>query len=280
MRRGRRAAHHMEIAMPSSIPLSFGISCLHYEWETLPEAFARAQDEFGIDAIEFSTNRLDGDDYAACRRLAADRGMTVDLHAWDNLAADAAAGVEAMQRTLDQCAAAGVRHLIVHLGSHPDRRAGIDNVIAVCADAAPAYEQANVVICVENHYLFDYKDLHEIGGEPSDFHALFAAVSSPALRFNLDYGHSHMSGNTDAFIDELKDFLAYTHIADNLGEHDDHLAWRDGTVPWESVLRRTLATGFRGPFVIEFPEWKGGAGRFREFMDFLRRLDEEADESP
>ena len=253
--------------------LTFGISCLHYEWETIQQAFARAQDEFGIDAVEFSTNRMDPGHYAECKQIAADRGMAVDLHAWENLAIDAAAGAEAMRHTLDLCVEAGVRCLIVHMGSNPSRQQGIENVIEICETVAPAYQDAGVTITLENHYLFEYEGKNEIGGEPSDFEPVFAAVDSPAVKLNLDYGHSHMSGNTAAFIDELRDHLAYTHIADNMGEHDDHLAWPDGTVDWSQEIAHTLRVGFRGPFVIEFPEWKCSPNRFREFVGFVERLD-------
>ena len=82
-----------------------------------------------------------------------------------------------------------------------------------------------------------------------------------------------MSKNTTAFIDELPPHLAYTHIADNLGEHDDHLAFEEGTVDWAKEIAHTLSVGFRGPFVIEFPEWRCGVERFTDFMDLVRRLD-------
>ena len=257
----------------SNTALAFGISCLHYGWDTIAQAFTRARDEFGIEAIEFSTNRMEPGDYAECKRVAADMGMTADLHAWDNLAADVAAGKDAMDRSLDLSVEAGIRFLVAHMGSHPSREQGIENVVEVCAAVAPAYEDAGVTICLENHYLYEYEGKNEIGGEPCDFRPVFAAVDSPAVKLILDYGHSHMCRNTTAFIDELKDQLVYTHIADNMGEHDDHMAWPDGTVDWEKEIGHTLRVGFRGPFAIEFPERKCSAERFREFVAFVRQRD-------
>jgi len=66
-------------------------------------------------------------------------------------------------------------------------------------------------------------------------------------------------------------YLAYAHVADNMGEHDDHLAFGEGTVGWEAVIGATLATGFRGPYVIEFPEGPE-PGRFAAFVEFVRGL--------
>ena len=45
-----------------------------------------------------------------------------------------------------------------------------------------------------------------------------------------------MTKNVDAFIEELKPWLSYIHIADNMGEHDDHLAFGDGTVDCPGFL--------------------------------------------
>jgi sugar phosphate isomerase/epimerase len=57
--------------------------------------------------------------------------------------------------------------------------------------------------------------------------------------------------------------LVYTHLADNLGGHDDHLMFGEGAVPWREVLTATLAIGYSGPFTVEFP--------VRESMEGLSR---------
>jgi len=249
--------------------LTIGISCLHYEWQSLAEAFARAQ-ELCFDIIEFSTNRLCEDDYSRCAELSASTGVGLSLHAWVDPAgqppADAAAELRVV---LAQCVAMAATHLIVHMGAHPDRAQGLQRLVETCAAIAPDYERAGVVLCLENHYPYEYHGLYELGGDPDDFLTVFAPVRSPAVRFCLDYGHSHMAGNTEDFIARLAPWLAYTHIADNLGEHDDHLAPEDGTVDWPAVLRLTLQAGFRGPFIIEFPE-RGDPGRFARFLQTLQ----------
>ena len=248
--------------------LTIGISCLHYEWASLEEAFERAR-ELGFDLIEFSTTCLSGDDYPRCAELSAATGIGLSLHAWVDPAGqppeDAA---DELRETLAQCVAMGATHLVVHMGSHADRALGLQRLAETCGAVAPEYERAGVTLCLENHYPYEYHGLHELGGDPDDFLTVFAQVNSPALRFCLDYGHSHMAGNTEEFIARLAPWLAYTHIADNLGEHDDHLAPEDGTVDWPAVLRLTLQTGFRGPFTIEFPE-RGDAGRFQRFLQTL-----------
>ena len=251
-----------------------GISCLHYRWDTLHEAFDRAQNEISVGLIEFSTNRVEPELYGRCRLLAERSGMRLGLHAWDNVPAHGVAdGRDILLAHLETCKKMGVEYLVIHVGSHPRRAEGLELMANVCEAIAPAFEEAGVVLCLENHYLYEYEGKNELGGEPDDFLVLFSRVDSPAVRFCLDYGHSHMSQNTSQFISQLSSHLVYTHIADNYGEHDDHVGFGEGTVDWPAALTETLATGFRGPFVIEFPE-HAGIERFGEFMQLTREIEE------
>lgn len=245
-----------------------GISCLHYEWRTLGEAFHRAG-ELGFDLIEFSTTRLEAADYPRCAELSDDTGLATGLHAWlDPVRLPPEEAARQLREVVHLCAVMHSGHLVVHLGSHPERAVGLQRLAQVCEQVTPDCQTANVILCLENHYPYEYKGLNELGGNPDDFLPIFNHTDSPFLRFCLDYGHSHMAGNTEQFISRLGPWLAYTHIADNLGEHDDHLAPEDGTVNWPEVLRLTLRPGFRGPFVIEFPE-QSDPGRFARFLQVL-----------
>lgn len=254
--------------MPAS-DLTIGVSCLHYAWDTLTQAYERAA-AYGFDLIEFSTTSLEAEDYARCADLSRQTGIGVSLHAWLDPAGEPVPdAVAALRAVLAQCVTMGASHLIVHMGAHLDRALGLGRLAEVYATVAPDFEQAGTLLCLENHYPYAYHDLHELGGEPDDFLAVFGQVVSPALRFCLDYGHSHMASNTADFIARLAPWLSYTHIADSMGEHDDHLAAGDGTVDWPTALDQTLRTGFRGPFTIEFPE-QGDPARFRRFLGMLQ----------
>jgi len=239
----------------SKEPLLLGISCLHYEWNCLDEAFSRCVEEFGLELIEFSTGSISEEDYDICKTLSYEYGVQLGLHAWANLPA---LGIEDGEtqalRFLNICQQMGSGYLILHMGAHGNRRAGIQIITEICERVMPDFEYQNVLLCLENHYPYEYQGMNEIGGVPDDFEELFNNVDSSNIGFCLDYGHSNMSGNTDDFIARLHPYLCYTHIADNMGEHDEHLPFGEGTVDWQDVLWQTLKTGFRGPFVIEFPE--------------------------
>ncbi len=253
-------------------PLLLGISCLHYEWNSLEDAFRRCVDEFGLELIEFSTGSVFEEEYSACRMLSEKHGVQLGLHAWLNLPAiGQESGVAEALDLLRVCQQMNVKYLILHMGTHPNRRDGIQIITDICEQIAPDYEHKDVVLCLENHYPYKYEGLNELGGDPDDFLGLFAQIESPNIRFCLDYGHSNMADNTNDFIERLHPYLAYTHIADNMGEHDNHLAFGEGTVDWQNALSATLKTGFRGPYVIEFPESRG-IEYFHQFVQTIKEM--------
>jgi len=230
-------------------------------------------EEFGLELIEFSTGRISEEDYTTCRTLSEKYGVQLGLHAWGDLPAmEQDDGVAEALKLLEMCEQMGAKYLILHLGSHPNRNLGIKIVADICDEVASDYEYQDVILCLENHYPYEYGGKNELGGDPNDFLEFFSQVDSPNIRFCLDYGHSNMADNTDDFIERLHPYLVYTHIADNMGEHDDHLAFGCGTVDWKQELAKTLKTGFRGPYVIEFPELHG-MEYFHKFVQTIRELD-------
>jgi sugar phosphate isomerase/epimerase len=248
-----------------------GVSCLHYRWASLTEAFARL-DEWDLDLVEFSTTSLQPDDYPQVGSLAAQSGKLTSLHAWDDLAQmEVAEGVQQSRRLLQLCEQMKAGQLILHFGTHPRRTAGLDRLIEIIGTVAPDYEQSEVLLCLENHYPYDYRQLWELGSDPADALHVLQGVDSPAVRFCLDYGHSNMAANTSDFIEQLAPYLAYVHIADNEGVDDNHLAPGEGTVDWPVSLAQTLNTGFRGPFILEYPE-NDEPARFHRFLQLLHHL--------
>jgi len=255
------------------------ISCLHYQWASLEEAFERCAGELGLDGIELSLHpsgrfpHIGPEHYATVAALAADHGLQLSAHVWDNLPGlGEAAAVQRLGQWLDAARAIGLRYIVLHGGSHDDQAEGIRLVTRILAAVAPDYERAGVVLCLENHYAYDHHQCHELFGTPEEFLELFRTVDSPSVRLCLDYGHSHMIGNTQAFLDRVGHRLAYTHLADNEGEEDNHLAFGCGTIDWRAVLLATKRAGYRGPFTIEFPVRSATGRPFRQCIDLLGEL--------
>ncbi len=251
------------------------ISCLHYDWETLESACERCRDEFGLDGIEFSFPhpRIGEAELPRLRELTRRFGLHSSVHVWDNLAAlGVAAGVERLHECLRICREARFTHAVLHGGSHPDQARGLEITREALQAAAPAYEQANVVLCLENHYAYDYHASCELGSTAGELAGILGAVDSPAVRFCLDYGHSQMVGNTRELLVALAPFLAYTHLADNMGRDDDHLAFGRGVVPWRQVFEWTREVGYPGPFTVEFPVREGVYEALGECVAMLREV--------
>jgi len=255
------------------------ISALHYEWETPEEAFDRCLNGFGLDGIEFSIHEGAGRphlleaEYGRVRELADTWPLLLSGHVWGDLAQlGAPAAVEQLRRWLRIACHLRFRYLIVHGGTHDDREAGVSLISDVLSEVADDYAASGVALCLENHYAWEYHDCHELFGSADELVELFERVNSPGLGFCLDYGHSHMTSNTVELLQKVGRRLVYTHLADNMGEHDDHAAFGEGSVPWLEVLSATRDTGFRGPFIVEFPVRGGKLQPLRDCLDLVRHV--------
>lgn len=260
----------------SAIPTpEIHISCLHYDWGSIEQAFDRAQGEFGLDGIEFSWPHplIDEAGLSLIRSLSAARSVPVAVHVWGDIARlGPQAGAAQMRQWLHICRLGGFGSMVVHGGSHDDQQAGIDITRTVLQDVVGDYERAGVVICLENHYAYDYEGRHELFSTPEEFRQVFDAIPSPCLGFLLDYGHSEMTSNTEQLLEALAPRLVATHIADNMGEHDDHLAFGEGVVQWREMFGKTRQAGFPGPYTVEFPVREPSYSAFGECVAMLREV--------
>ncbi|MFO7945614.1 MAG: sugar phosphate isomerase/epimerase family protein [Armatimonadota bacterium] len=232
------------------------ISALHFEWETVEEAFDRCLNDFDAHGIEFSYPhpRFGPQQLEQARELSEDTGVQTNGHFWGNLAAAETDEAAAMLRQwLEIARRAGFRQIIAHGGARRQHEAGIKIVTRGIQQAIDEFEEHGVILALENHYPFTYERRWELFSTPEEFTHLRDAVENPALGFCLDYGHSQMNNSTPDLLGAMGQRLVNTHIADNMGVHDDHLPFGEGVIPWETMLRGTEDIGFRGPFTFEFP---------------------------
>lgn len=257
-----------------SIPV--GVSSLHYEWDTIESACRIAHEELGVDIVEFShkgrevpLKSFEWEDLPEIRSVRGKYGgkISFSLHVWFDIPGEGgSSSVEKLGKAAEFASESGAPDVVVHMGKHPEREKGMEILKESLLKALPSFEKAGAVLSLENHYPYDYKGLNELGGVPEDFLEIFDAVKSPNLGFCLDYGHSHMCGNTDDFISALSPELRYTHLADNMGDEDRHLAFGEGAVDWADALEKTLEAGFRGPFIVEYPASPETVSRFKELL--------------
>lgn len=251
------------------------ISCLHYRWDTPAEALDIARNQLGLQGVEFSWPHplLPESSLPGLRSLAAELGLALSVHVWGDLArSDSRAAGDMLAEWLRISRLGGFGQVVLHGGSHDDHAAGLAVTRDLLQAALPSYQDAGVVICLENHYAYDYHQSHELFSTPAEFLDLFSHLDSPALRFLLDFGHSHMNGNTEEMLRALVPWMANTHLADNRGVDDDHLAFGQGTVPFEAALTLCRDLGYPGPFTVEFPVRDDAMDCFAACRETIRRI--------
>jgi sugar phosphate isomerase/epimerase len=166
-----------------------------------------------------------------------------------------AAAMDDMRRWVELFAALGIRAGVLHLGGDRLRQAGWSDArifarrieavhrVAEFAKGGPTW------ICLEN------------GGENSgvcshaDFARVIEAVGMDNVAICLDTGHANLAKvDNPTFIRAAGRHLRALHIADNLGQHDDHmLPYGRGTVNWAEVMKALQETGYDGLFNFEVP---------------------------
>jgi sugar phosphate isomerase/epimerase len=135
------------------------ISALHFDWRDIPHCLDRATRELGLDGVElswhdsFARPHCTREDCAALARLPAGHGTVLSAHIWDDLPALGPwLAEQSLRRWLDLCEHTGVRELVLHGGTHEDRRAGVELMRGILGRSLPDFEQAGVVLNLENHY--------------------------------------------------------------------------------------------------------------------------------
>jgi len=244
-------------------------SALHFEWEDIEHCLERVRGELGLDGVELSWSNgfrhphSTLEDLDVLRGMKGQTGCELSAHIWENLAQLPQRQAEGtLIGWLELAEQTGVTDLIVHGGTHADQEEGVARTRRVFESVLPRFESAGVVINLENHYAYDYRDCQELFSEPWEFTEVFSLESS-SLRFCFDTGHGHMTRNWADLVSGLAPWLNYVHLADNYGESDDHCMFRKGTVPWDAMFDLLKETGFDGVFCVEFPA-REDLGPFRE----------------
>ena len=73
----------------------------------------------------------------------------------------------------------------------------------------------------------------------------------PELGVCLVFGHAHLQGGVVDAIEALAEVLAATHIHDNGGDRDAHLAPFEGTIDWAGALLALQKVGYDGTMMLE-----------------------------
>jgi len=80
---------------------------------------------------------------------------------------------------------------------------------------------------------------------------LLDELDIPEVGVCLDFGHAHLQGGVVDAIETLSGVLAATHVHDNHGRRDEHLAPFDGTIDWTGALMALQKVGYEGTMMLE-----------------------------
>lgn len=257
--------------------LRTGISSGHFEWRDLEEAFGRCRDQWGFDTIEIWSEQIgfppDKDTCARLRRLSATYNIALGYHApfigeYDLAQKDAARSGYVLRELLSVTGRIHAEFLIVHLGSNPDKQMGLRCAMSAFSQNRVLIEKHDLKVAIE---IVPTLWGNQVGDTVEDFEQFFRNIDRPWLGLNLDYGHAQLNGNLYEFIERLGHKVIYAHVQDTRGDLDEHLGYGMGVIDWGRALQATLATGFRGPFIVEYPEFHGPRATER-FLSDLRAL--------
>jgi len=163
--------------------------------------------------------------------------------------------MEDMRRWTDLFNALGVEAGVLHAGGGKLRSAGrseqqaFDRRVEAISRIAEYAKSGPTAICLEN--LGPGSGVHTA----ADFAKLLEAVDADNVAVCLDTGHANIADVDSAeFIREVGPRLKALHIADNLGQRDDHiLPYGRGTVAWAEVTRALREVDYTGLFNFEVP---------------------------
>jgi sugar phosphate isomerase/epimerase len=132
------------------------------------------------------------------------------------------------------------------LVDHPNYFPGwVERQVAFWAPMAEQAERYDIVLLLENMWEPD----------PTIINRILERIPSPYLKACLDVGHAALYSRLplSAWINALGDNLVYTHLHNNHGDTDVHLAFGDGVIDFPEILN-ALRVRSRPPFFsLELP---------------------------
>lgn len=146
---------------------------------------------------------------------------------------------------IEGCRRLGCR-IIKCTGSARGTRGGLDALIKVVKEVAPAAEAAGVMLTLENHR----ENTLEF---PEDYESVFSAISSPAVGICFDMGHFASSGvDLTAFIDKFHEKIFHVDVKDVEKQGSwKFVRYGTGIVPLEATIEHILSKGYQGYLVVE-----------------------------
>ena len=204
------------------------------------------------------------DERVATVRDAAERGgIHLGLHTLSgvNVAETAPFVAEAVDRYLEAyIALASQIHaewIVVHGGFHfsSDYAARREAGIVRLARAAERAERAGVRLLLENlNREPEHAEVRYLAFSVEECREYFSRIASSALGWAFTVNHAHLvPEGVGGFLDALGVArCGEVRLADNRGDHEQHLKPGEGTIDFPEMFRRLEGGGYRGHYMLAF----------------------------
>jgi sugar phosphate isomerase/epimerase len=222
--------------------------------------YSELSDEHAAKLLERGKAEVVGKEF---RKFAEEEGFSFPQgHLWlevDIAAPDKADRENAIDKLKEWCDffnVLGIKSGVLHPGGLQSENIGnsLDMIrtwqIEALSELASYIEKSPLVICLENICHPNAKDAEGLLG-------LIGDVDSDSLGICLDTGHyniHHDRKDCANFINAVGNKLKALHIADNLGENDDHmLPYGKGRIDWKSTMVALKNIDYDALFNFEVP---------------------------
>jgi sugar phosphate isomerase/epimerase len=250
----------------------FGISTHLFHSHPLTEQHLREVAEHGFDRVELFATRGHFDYHSAAAIAELGRWLDaagVRLHsvhapivesvvgtrwgpAYSNATTDQAARQLAVQETIaavEIARTAPYDYLVVHLGlpsSENPSRADNDR-----EQARRSIEQIHKIAEPLGVRLALEVIPNDLSTSDSLVQMIEEDLELADLGICLDFGHAFLMGDLVDAIETASGHLITTHVHDNCGKVDDHLAPFDGNIDWLAALMSVQKVGYEGTLLFE-----------------------------
>lgn len=151
----------------------------------------------------------------------------------------------------------GVKWVVIHAGTFCERGYSVKESKRINVEYIRAYakiaQKLNTGIAVENLYDFDGRQYTAAVEELID---LVDSVNEPNVGICWDFGHANLTReNQCESLRQIGKRLKATHVADNNGLDDEHLAPFYGNINWKPIMETLSEIGYEGDFTYEIQKF-------------------------
>lgn len=204
---------------------------------------------------------------------------------------------DVLKANLDIAQALGAVHLVIHSGfCRPQQASSVeyayDRQRDILAALGPEAEAADVVVCVENIFTYDFQRHTAL---PSRLAAELRLIDHPFIQatFDFSHGYQHCSQVGADFVTEAKaltPFSKHLHLHDSFGRPKDfwtysvtedlafgagdlHLPMGWGSIPWDRIAAEcAFPDGVVGDIELQYRYWSEARATVEAAKAFCARL--------